>query len=79
LASLFPDQYAKLVELLVAARKKSGVTQIDLAKSLRRPQSFVSKFETGERRLDPIEFIRIAQIISADPWALLVKAAQRKP
>jgi transcriptional regulator with XRE-family HTH domain len=78
LASLFPDQYAKLVELLVAARKKSGVTQIALAKSLHRPQSFISKVETGERRLDPVEFVKIAQIIRADPWSLLVKANQKK-
>jgi hypothetical protein len=41
--------------LLIAARKKAGLTQHDVAKRLKRPQSFVTKFEDGERRLDVVE------------------------
>lgn len=78
LASIYPDQYAKLIELLVAARKKARITQTDLAQSLHRPQSFVSKYEAGERRLDPIEFVKIARMIRADPTTLLAAASREK-
>ena len=42
-------------ELLKASRLKAGLTQSELAKRLDAPQSYVSKFETGERRLDFVE------------------------
>jgi transcriptional regulator with XRE-family HTH domain len=37
------------------ARERSGLTQEDAAKALGQPQNFISKCETGERRIDPIE------------------------
>jgi len=42
-----------------------------LAKRLGRPQSFVAKYEGGERRLDVVEFMTVARAIGADPVALL--------
>ena len=50
---------------------RAGLTQVQLAKKLRRPQSFVSKYETGERRLDVVEFLEIAKALSADPADLI--------
>jgi transcriptional regulator with XRE-family HTH domain len=82
LASLYPEEYRKLVASLTAARKEAGMTQADLARALGRPQSFVSKFESSERRLDPIEFIRIAQLLEADPFDVLsaaVAARRERP
>jgi transcriptional regulator with XRE-family HTH domain len=58
-------------ELMIAARKTAGLTQHDLAKRLRRPQSFVAKYEGGERRIDVVEFLTIARAIGADPVRLL--------
>ncbi|MGN6369063.1 MAG: helix-turn-helix domain-containing protein [Phycisphaerae bacterium] len=49
------------------ARKGAGITQAELAKRLRLPQSFVSKYERGERRLDVVEFLAIAECLGADP------------
>jgi transcriptional regulator with XRE-family HTH domain len=49
-----------LRELLVAARKKAGLTQEQLARHLGKSQSFIAKYEGGERRIDVIEFITIA-------------------
>jgi transcriptional regulator with XRE-family HTH domain len=60
-----------LRELLAAARDKSGLTQQTLAKRLGKPQSFVAKYEGGERRLDVIEFVVIAQTLGADPVRML--------
>ena len=41
-----------------------------MAKKLRKPQSFIAKYEGGERRLDVIEFIAIAEALGADPMKL---------
>jgi transcriptional regulator with XRE-family HTH domain len=67
-----PEQQA-LCGLLVEARRKAGLTQDRLAKQLKRPQSFVAKYEGGERRLDVIEFVTIANCLGADPAKLLRK------
>jgi transcriptional regulator with XRE-family HTH domain len=48
-------------------RTKAGMTQHDLAKRLKRPQSFVAKIEGGERRLDVLEFLDVVDAIGADP------------
>ncbi|WP_347331655.1 helix-turn-helix domain-containing protein [Marinimicrobium locisalis] len=53
-----------LRELLKALRKeRAGLTQVELSKALGRPQSYVSKYETGERRLDYVEVAEICQAI----------------
>ena len=65
--SIRSPQHTRLRELLVAARKKAGLTQQDVADRLGRPQSFVAKYEGGERRLDVVEFLQIAGVLGADP------------
>jgi transcriptional regulator with XRE-family HTH domain len=52
--------YKKLRELLVETRKAAGQTQAELSLRLNRPQSFISKYERGERRLDVVEFGDVA-------------------
>ena len=64
-------QYRLFQELLVNARKSARITQEELATKLRRPQSFVSKYENGERRLDVIEFLEVAAALGADPLEIL--------
>jgi transcriptional regulator with XRE-family HTH domain len=65
--SLKSPDYGRLIETLVAVRHASGMRQQALAKKLRRPQSFVAKYEGGERRIDLVEFIAIVQALDADP------------
>jgi transcriptional regulator with XRE-family HTH domain len=60
------SRYQIFRELLVEARETCGKTQVEVAKLLRKPQSFVSKYERGERRLDFTEFIEIAQVLGID-------------
>jgi len=55
-----------MMELLIAARDRAGLTQTQLAQRLKKPQSFVSKYETGERALNVIEFIWIARELDFD-------------
>lgn len=69
--SVHSAELLALRELLIAARDRAGLTQQKLAKRLGKPQSFVAKYEGGERRLDLIEFIVIAQAIGADPMRIL--------
>ncbi len=69
--SVYTDRYSTLLELLISTRRDAGLTQQDLAERLRRPQSYVSKYERGERRLDVIEFLDIVEILGADPCPLL--------
>lgn len=69
--SLKSAEYARLISLLVAARKTADMTQQILAKKLGRPQSFVAKYENSERRIDLVEFVAIAKALDADPVKLL--------
>jgi transcriptional regulator with XRE-family HTH domain len=68
--SLRSPEYARLIATLVAARKGAGVRQQALAAKLGRPQSFIAKYEGGERRIDLIEFVTIVRAIGADPVKL---------
>lgn len=67
------DRYKQVCALLKEARKKKGLTQAVVAVRLGKPQSFVSKYESGERRLDVVEFIEIAAALGASAGALLNK------
>jgi transcriptional regulator with XRE-family HTH domain len=71
LSSLFPEFYDRALGQLVLARKKARITQSSLAATLGRPQSFVAKYESGERRLDAAEFVGIARAVGADPFKML--------
>lgn len=64
-------KHAQLRALLVNARKRARLTQTVLAARLNRPQSFVAKYESGERRLDVIEFLEVARAIGVKPGRLL--------
>ncbi len=65
--SVHSHQYRKILDWLIAARKAAGLTQQQVADQLGKPQSFVAKFEGGERRLDIVEFVTIAKLLKADP------------
>ena len=65
--SVFTDSYSVFLGALVGARRDAGLTQAQLAGRLGKPQSFVSKTERFERRIDPEEFRAIAAALGADP------------
>jgi ribosome-binding protein aMBF1 (putative translation factor) len=76
--SVFTPSYARFRELLIEARENAGLMQWQLAERLKRPQSYISKFERGERRLDVIEFLDVAKALRIDPLELL-RELIRKP
>lgn len=67
------EAYKAFRDLLIGARKNADLTQSELSVRLKRPQSFVSKYERGERRLDVIEFREVARALGVDPIKLLGK------
>ena len=71
MAMIPPDAYDRFRRLLVEARQQSGLTQTEVAAQLGVSQSFVSKYELGERRLDVIEFLRITDILDANVHNLI--------
>lgn len=70
-SSIFTQRHQEFIGFLAAARKAADVTQVELAARLGKPQSFVSKVERGERRLDVIEFCQVAEALGHDPSRLL--------
>ncbi len=62
-----PKEYQIVGAALAAARDRAGLTQQQLAKRLRKPQSFVSSYENGQRRIDVLELLRITEALGADP------------
>lgn len=63
--------YRHFRELLVQERKHAGVTQAELGRRIGKPQNFVSKFESGERRLDVVEFLYVARALNLRPARFL--------
>ncbi|WP_313255078.1 helix-turn-helix transcriptional regulator [Stenotrophomonas acidaminiphila] len=78
-----PD-YQLLLTVLKAARKRVGVSQVDLAERLGNTQTFVSKCERGERRIDAVELVEFAEALGVPPLGLLgeyleMRAARLQP
>jgi transcriptional regulator with XRE-family HTH domain len=69
--SVHTVKYQRLCELLVDARKARGLSQDALAEKLGYVQTVVSKYERGERRLDVIEFLDVAEALGIDPHKVI--------
>jgi transcriptional regulator with XRE-family HTH domain len=69
--SLFSKEYDAFLTLLRRAREDAGLTQAQAAAMLRRPQSFVSKCESGERRVDVVEFVSFCKAYGAKADVLI--------
>lgn len=69
--TIYQDRYARLVHALREIRKLNNVTQIQLAERLGKPQSYIAKVETLERKLDIVEFVDWCKAIGADPTLLI--------
>src|SRR5258708_1361103 len=65
--STFTPLYERLRQRLVEMREKAGMTQRNLAQKLGRENSFVSRIELGERRLDVVEFFWVLRALGQDP------------
>lgn len=64
--SIQTKEYAYFVEKLRNARLETGLTQVQVAKKLKRPQSHISNVESGQQRVDVIELQRFAKLYGKD-------------
>ena len=71
-------RHKTLIAMLVEAREKAGMTQTDLAERLGEYQSFVARLESGQRRVDVVEFIELAEIIGFDVKAMVDAVQQTR-
>ncbi|MDM9621951.1 transcriptional regulator [Rhizobium sp. AC44/96] len=64
--TLGSERHKALIELLVRSRETAGLTQADLAAGLGEYQSFVARLESGQRRVDVVEFLVLADLLGFD-------------
>ncbi len=69
--SVYTKEYKLLCNWLVVKRRKAKLTQTELAELLGKPQSYVSKYENGDRRLDIFELLEVSVLLKADPSAII--------
>ena len=62
-----------LLQILREARLEAGMRQVDVAKVLNRPQSYVAKIESGERKIDFIEVLEFTKALGLNPVSLVKK------
>ena len=81
LRTVLRPEYDVLLKILVDARRESKVSQRKLARLLGKTQSYVSKVESGQQRLDVLEFLDYSRAIGKEPALLMLKldAATREP
>jgi transcriptional regulator with XRE-family HTH domain len=60
--SIYSGEYRKVIEKLKEARNEAVLTQVDVSLKLKKPQSYISKIERGERRIDIAELSILAKI-----------------
>jgi transcriptional regulator with XRE-family HTH domain len=71
-----PEHYQIVGAALSAARQRANMTQVELARRLGKPQSVVSAYEVGKRRVDLVEFVLIARTLGVDPVEIFAEIAR---
>lgn len=64
--SVYTKDYKEIIERLKTARVEAGLSQQEVADKLGKPQSYISKIESGERRLDVAEIKKFAIVYKKD-------------
>lgn len=71
--SIYHDDYQHLLAILKALRREAGVTQVELGERVGNTQTFMSKFERGELRLDVTEFVDVCEALGVEPLAAFAR------
>ncbi len=72
MATRNPEQYRRMLDRLRRARREAQLTQVQVAERLEVPQTFISKVELGERRIDPTELLEFA-LLYDKPFGFFVE------
>lgn len=76
--TLGSERHKALVAFLIERREAAGMTQAQLAERLGEYQSFVARLESGQRRVDVVEFIELGRLLGFDPEAAMREIAGRR-
>ena len=77
--SMFTTGYQQIINAIVAMRKQAGLTQRGLAEALGREQNLVGRIETGQRRVDLVEFVWICRACGVEPEEQIVQVVRKLP
>jgi transcriptional regulator with XRE-family HTH domain len=77
--SVFTEAYRAVIASLRDARLKAGVSQVELALRIGKPQQFVSLIEQGVRRVDVVEYVAVMRALGQDPIVALTALARGFP
>ena len=77
--SVFTGAHKHLVDLLISARRRAGLTQTQLAERVGKDQRFISLIERSQRRVDVLEFYVLAKALGHDPARLYASLVKRLP
>lgn len=78
LKTIHSEPYRRLLAILREARESVGMTQAQLSQRLDKPQSYVSKYENGERRLDIIEMLDVCDAVGANPHEVIKRLTRQQ-
>jgi transcriptional regulator with XRE-family HTH domain len=77
--TIFSGAHTDLIEILMAARRRSGLTQAELGAKVEKDQAFISLIERSQRRVDVLEFILLARAMGEDPQRLFAEVVATVP
>ena len=77
--TIFGGEHRHLVDVLVEARQRCGLTQAELAALVGKDQTFVSIIERSQRRVDVLEFVALARAMGEEPSVLFAEVMKRLP
>jgi transcriptional regulator with XRE-family HTH domain len=76
--TLGSERHKALIALLIDKRVKAGLTQAEVAANLGQYQSFMARLESGQRRVDVVEFIELAELLGFDVLAAMKKLVAKR-
>ncbi|KND18578.1 XRE family transcriptional regulator [Pannonibacter phragmitetus] len=76
--TLGSERHKALISLLIEAREKAGLTQTELAEKIGEYQSFVARLESGQRRVDVVEFLELAEVLGFDASSAINEIRNQK-
>lgn len=74
--TIYTDRHTRLAKLLTERRKAAGLTQAAVAKAMGRHQPFIANIENGDRRVDVVELMELADIIGFEIHELIDELEQ---
>lgn len=73
--TLGDQRHDELIRFLIEKRREAGLKQVELAVRMKVYQSFIARLESGQRRVDVVELIKLGEVLDFDPAAIVYRLA----